>query len=382
VSRIEAGERIPSLQVLRHIAERLGVSADYLATGEFPGDPLLDAELAARSGDRERAQQIYQTALEDRRLEARAQIGLGRLALDDGDHEGAVPHFEVALASESLGESDRRAAGEQLGRAYALLGRFEEALAIFEAALAEAKEMNDRPAIVRTSVMLANTHIDRGSYQRAEEVLAAVLEEARASSDPVALSNLFWSQSRLHASQQRNDLAAEYARMAHATLAATEHTVFAARALLLLAHLENDRGNASTALELSEEAYPTIAGSGNRYDVGMTLLEKARALGSLGEGEQAAGIALGAIPMFDGAHPTSAARGYGIAANVFREFGDQEKALELYELAAETLPSADRHLSEIFRQTAAIYEERGETEEAMRYLKLAYDTQRVGTATT
>ena len=33
ISRIEAGERIPSLQLLREMGRRLGVSEDYLATG-------------------------------------------------------------------------------------------------------------------------------------------------------------------------------------------------------------------------------------------------------------------------------------------------------------------------------------------------------------
>lgn len=382
VSRIEAGDRIPSLQILRALAQRLGVGVDYLATGqdEVVGDPLLEAELAARSGDRERAQEMFRAAAGagDAWLQARAEVGLGRLAVDAGDHAEAVPHLEAALAAEALREPDRSAAAEQLGRAYALLGRFEEALPILEVALAEANDREDVPAAIRVSVMLANTHIDRGSYQRAEEVLAAVLEQARASSDPVAVSNLFWSQSRLHASQHRNDLATHYARMAHATLEATEHTVFAARALLLVAHLENDRGNAAVALELAEEAYPTIASSGNRYDSGMTLLERARALAALGDREQAASLALGATPMFEASHPTSAARGYAIAASVFRDLGDLEKALELYELAAEILPTADRHLGDVYRQSAAIYEELGKPEEAMRYLKLAYDAQRSG----
>jgi len=34
ISRIEAGDRIPSLQLLRELGKRLGVSEDFLATGE------------------------------------------------------------------------------------------------------------------------------------------------------------------------------------------------------------------------------------------------------------------------------------------------------------------------------------------------------------
>src|SRR6266571_345896 len=50
LSRIEAGQRIPSLQLLRDLGRRLSVSADYLATGseEAERDLLLEAELALR----------------------------------------------------------------------------------------------------------------------------------------------------------------------------------------------------------------------------------------------------------------------------------------------------------------------------------------------
>ena len=51
ISRIEAGARVPSLQLLRQLGARLGVSADYLATGtEDIGSTaelaLADAQLA------------------------------------------------------------------------------------------------------------------------------------------------------------------------------------------------------------------------------------------------------------------------------------------------------------------------------------------------
>src|SRR5438270_10958218 len=54
ISRIEAGARVPSYQILRELGQRVGVTADYLATGvnEAPDeDPVFYAELAARLGD-------------------------------------------------------------------------------------------------------------------------------------------------------------------------------------------------------------------------------------------------------------------------------------------------------------------------------------------
>lgn len=38
ISRIERGERAPSVEVIRQLAEALGVSAHYLETGDTEGD--------------------------------------------------------------------------------------------------------------------------------------------------------------------------------------------------------------------------------------------------------------------------------------------------------------------------------------------------------
>jgi len=163
--------------------------------------------------------------------------------------------------------------------------------------------------------------------------------------------------------------------MAHATLETTEHTVNAARALTLLAHIENDRGNHAEALVLADEGAPVLAAAGNRVDEGMLLLEKARALGALERREDAIGIALGAVPRFEHAHPTSAARGYAVAAEIFRALDEDERALELYELAVETLPTEDRHLGDMYRAIGEIHESAGRQAEALEYFKRALDVQ-------
>ncbi len=51
--------------------------------------------------------------------------------------------------------------------------------------------------------------------------------------------------------------------------------------------------------------------------------------------------------------------------------GDTGRALELRELAAETLPVADRHLVEIYRAIAEIHEIEGRSDEAMSFLERA-----------
>src|SRR6266498_3392682 len=77
VSRLEKGERIPSLQLLRRLAERLGADADELASGiaRTALDPLLDAELALRLGDPIEAELESAIGIFQRELEAAGESG-------------------------------------------------------------------------------------------------------------------------------------------------------------------------------------------------------------------------------------------------------------------------------------------------------------------
>src|SRR5437588_11727925 len=94
VSRLEKGERIPSLQLLRQLADRLGADADELASGvpRPTEDPLAAADLALRLGERDDAERTFREALERGDLASRARglAGLGQLAFEDGDHRRAI----------------------------------------------------------------------------------------------------------------------------------------------------------------------------------------------------------------------------------------------------------------------------------------------------
>jgi tetratricopeptide (TPR) repeat protein len=378
VSRIEAGARIPSLQVLREFAKRLDVSLEYLATGrpdaEGLSSDLLEPEVALRLGDEQRATELFEAARADAGSPAalaRAQLGLGRLALSRGELAEGSGLLEEALALDVLGPGDASAAANALGRSYVAQGRFEEALALFERRLQDARVRGDDFDRVRFAVLLANTHVDHGDYGRAHATLGEVLELARQTIDPMLRASLYWSQSRVHHSQGDADRAAEYARMALTTLQASEQTLEAARALLLLALIENDRGNAELALGFVEEGEPVVAATGRPTEVALFAIERARALAALGDGDEAAEILLGVAPQLNAATPEDAARAYSAVADIFRRQGDSARALELYELAVEQAPVANKYVAESLSAMAEIYEEQGETQKALELLKQA-----------
>lgn len=378
VSRIEAGARVPSLQILREFGNRLGVSADYLATGSNDlralSSDLLEAEICLQLGDEEHAAELYEAARNEAdsvAALAQAQLGLGRLALRRGEIPDGIALLEEALASGTLATGDASAAADALGRSYAAQARFDEAFALFGPLLDEARTRGAPLEELRFALLLANTYVDSGDFGRAHETLGQVLDLARKTADPTYRASVYWSQSRVHLARGEPDPAAEYAQLAIATLKASEQTLEAARALLLLAFIENDRGNPETALELVEEGEPIVVASREVTDAAMFAVERARALSALGQGEEAAELLLGIVPRLIAAAPKDAARAYLAVADIFRKQGDIPRALELYELAVEQAPVPGKSVASAFTAMAEIREEQGETQMALDLLKRA-----------
>ncbi len=378
VSRIEAGARVPSLQILREFGKRLGVSADYLATGsDHVGDlssDLLEAEVSLQLGDEQRAVELFEAARADADSAAAlagAQLGLGRLAIRRGEISDGIALLHAALDSGELAAGDAAAAADALGRGYVAQARFDEAFALFGRSLDEARARGDRFGELRFALLLANTYVDSGDFGRAHETLGQVLELAQKTADPTYRASAYWSQSRVHLARGEPDRAAEYAQLAIATLKASEQTLEAARALLLLAFIENDRGNPEAALELVEEGEPIVAAAGQATDAAMFTVERARALAALGERDEAAALLLGIVPRLNAAAPKDAARAYLAVADIFREQGETARALELYELAVEQAPVRGKSVAAALTAMAEIREEQGETQMALDLLKQA-----------
>ena len=245
-------------------------------------------------------------------------------------------------------------------------GEFEKSIAIYEQALAQAETSGDKSEVMRFATLLANAVLDAGNLGRAQELLGRAITIADQVQNPLDRARLWWTQSRLHDSQGQPDLAARYAKLALAVLEEHDQTAAAGIAHLLLAYIENERGDADAALESLQHAEQTISSGGDRFHQALLQIERARSLLLKGEQEQAASLAMGALPHVLQASAIDSGRAQALLGDVFRELGDRERAQELYELALETLPSVDSNLIRVYGGLAALLEEAGRELEGAR----------------
>jgi tetratricopeptide (TPR) repeat protein len=388
ISRIERGERIPSLQLLRELAKRLATSEEFLISGTAPeaGDPLLEAEVALRLDQVELAEHLYAQALEGARddvTRGRALGGLAQLAFRAGDVEEAIEPLREAHRLLGNQVIDYPAIAETLGMAYMMRSEFESAIAVFEGALADAREREDEHEESRFQLLLANTLIDGGNLARAEEVLGTAIMQAEDATNPVLRAKLFWSQSRLHSARKNHAAASRYARKALAAIELTEHTYFAARAYQLLAYIELERDNAEEALRLVRDGLPLVRQAGNPHEEAVFRLEEARALTKLGQYDEAVELAMELAPALQSSDRGDAGRCYAVLAEAYEGKDEAERALELYELAAEHLSDrSGTYLRGVYSKMAQLLEQEGRKDEALDVLKkaLQLDVERARTS--
>src|SRR5206468_3018752 len=259
ISRLERGERTPSLQLVRELARRLDVSQEWLASGaeaEAQGALLLEAELALGLGELGAARRGFEAAIGSRptrRDEGRALAGLAALALEEGRVDDARERVESARALVS-NDADVPGLRETFVRAALASGETDSALAAAEAALAEAETERDTAARARLTTILATTLPPGPLRDTASTSLAGALPEGEQRLDPALLARRYRAASRRHAARGRLELATEYVRRALAVLAVRDDAQAVADGYRLLAATAFDRGDPVEAQRLLERA--------------------------------------------------------------------------------------------------------------------------------
>jgi tetratricopeptide (TPR) repeat protein len=390
ISRIEAGARRPSVKALRQLARKLGVTAEYLETGSEMHDferrelRLADAELRLRlGGESEHAEHQFETvsreALEagDASAAARAQIGLGLLAFDQGDNARAALVLEHAVESGTVSPADRPDVYATLGRAWAALGQVERAVALFErcreAVAAEAP--GDETLDVRYASYLSAALTDLGDYDRAQEVLRGAVRRSERLSDPHTRVRLYWSLGRVAGNAGRPRASLGYFRRAVALLEATEHTMQLGRAHLscawvLLASAETDE--AAIHLEQAEQLF---GATGEQADLVMLRRHQAELANRVGDHDGALGLARDAIARAGDSYPGERGNAWLAIAEAHARVSN---AVDAERAFAEASSLLDRHGSPLerancYRSWGRLLREMGREAEALDVLERAAD---------
>jgi tetratricopeptide (TPR) repeat protein len=376
ISRLEAGARVPSLQMVNQLALRLEVTGQWLATGVEADDQpseLIDAEVSLRLGETEEAERLYRAHLEQGDPARPAALaGLGQIAFRSERFAEAIELLQQSF--ELRGRSALADAGlvDTLGRAHAMTGARESAIALFEQAALEAQGAGAPVEQLRFTVLLANAQIDAGDFNKAEAALADVIRFAEDAGDPVATARVYWSQSRLHSARREPRLAGRYARRALEILERTENDAYVGMAYHLLAFAEIESGNAQEALVLLERGRALFDRELTARDDARFSLEEARALMALGRNGEAALKAARALELLDTVSPGDRGVAYVTLAAIFLASGDRERPKMLLGQALELLSEHFKPMAlDAGRKLAALLEEDGDTAGALQVLKRA-----------
>jgi transcriptional regulator with XRE-family HTH domain len=374
VSRIESGERIPSLQLIHAFARVLGVTPEWLATGvEVPGaQELVEAEVALRLGELDEAEALFSERLKEEPRNAVALAGLGLAAFRREQLPRAIDLLERALEARTDSIVAAPSAVEALARAYAATGALEASVALLKRAVDEAAELGAVVEGLRFRVLLANALIDSGSVGRAERILADAIRGSDELRDPIAAARVFWTQSRLHTHPKDPKLGARYARRALEILERTEDDAYVAMAYHLLAYAEIEAGNPDAALEHLDEGRRRCGSNTPARDEARFAIEETRALLALDRLQDAARSASRALGKLHALEPADQGRAYVLLGDVFHRSGDRERAIELLELAVELLETSGRpYLLEAAGKLADVLEEAGHSDRAFAVLRSA-----------
>ena len=358
ISRIEAGTRQPSVKALRKLAAKLGVSPEYLETGEDmrPVDrremELADAELELRLGrDPEAAEQRLRRLLDeatadgDVRSALRARLVLGTAAVEAARPRDAVALLEETLEAGAVSPSEQPEVFAQLGHAYAALGEVRRAIDLYARCLDEVEE--SEPENIAARVQFA-THLsyalsDAGELERAQAVLDRVLEAAAPLSDSYTQVKLYWSLARVSGLRGQLGPALVNARRAIALLEATENTVQLGRARLLCGVILLTKGRPHEAGVQFELAETLLGPQPNPADLASLRTEQARREVVLGDGAAAVMRAREALDLLGDTDPAEQGRALQALAEGLTLQGAADDAADAFRGAVDALERAERY---------------------------------------
>ncbi|WP_328748852.1 tetratricopeptide repeat protein [Streptomyces sp. NBC_00285] len=228
ISTLEAGRVRPSDDALRHLADRLGVGFEELATGR-PARLVTDlrlrlteAQRTLATGEAEESAAQYSSllaeadALDLADVRAAALLGLGECAVETGELGAALRYFE--RSEQALGDDvplPARAPALR-GRAvtHYLTGELRYSVYLLESTIDELNRggLHDPDALLLLYASVIGPYMDMGAHARAAQAAELALALAPRSGDPALVA-------RMHRSVARTLLAEGRVAEADASLA-------------------------------------------------------------------------------------------------------------------------------------------------------------------
>ncbi|MFJ9964136.1 helix-turn-helix domain-containing protein [Streptomyces avermitilis] len=314
ISTLEAGRVRASEPALRHIADRLGVAYEELATGR-PAHlatalrlRLTDAQRTLATGEAEAAAEQYAALLAEAvehglaAEEAAALLGLGECATEAGDlvtgrrrfeeaeqrlgdaplplrvpaiRGRAVSHYlagelryAVYLLESTLDELNRTGLHDpdallllyaSVIGPYMDMGAHARAAQAAEFALALAPQVGDPALVARMHRSVARTMLAEGRTAEADASLAKAAELYRQLQIRTELANCHWMRGYLHAQNGELERAEGELRQAHSMLAAQRAALYSSQAAVELADVLHRRGKSDEAATLLHEVLGNLS---------------------------------------------------------------------------------------------------------------------------
>jgi tetratricopeptide (TPR) repeat protein len=389
ISRIEAGQRQPSVKAIRTLARKLGISAQYLETGSATTSEedrelrLADAELRLRLGESlAEAEDALRSVLEEAReagdveMVARAEIALGLAAAKVGRHSDAAEHLERAIGMPPTTPATQPDVYITLGTTYLSLDRPEQAAELYESSLDElADEPEDSSARIRFVTHLSYALSNMGRFGEAKEILSDLTANAGPILDPYGRIRVYWSLARLASMEGHPRSALRHLRRAIALLESTEDTLHLARAHLLCSEILILDGEVELTAFHLEQAERLFELGGDAHDLASVRAQQAKRAALLGEAEEAIALAEASLAL-SGENPVGSALyalGLGHAANgnvdeavaaldravsLLRQRGEWREAVQAARAWADALRGAGRFTEafEVLDQAADLAE--------------------------
>ena len=386
ISRIEGGERVPSIRALRVIAGALEVSPDYLETGRtVPTSEALDfkiaeLEVALRLGDDYDA---IRASLEDvlidagaageAQAEARARLALGLVAAHRGAVDDAVSLLERALEHPTVTPLTDPDAYTALANSLRAAREEERAIELLEDCLTQVREHapEDPSAAVRFATHLSYALTSQGDMQKAHRVVDDAVTRYAQTADPYSRVRLYWSQARLEGLEGDYHLAHRNLMRAIGLLEATEDAIHLGRAHMLCAQfllLQQRTDAAEPHLDAAEALLGSNASVTDRAEL---LVERARWGVRSGIAEHAASLAREALGLLGDQNPGGEGKARWALGEALSELGHHDDALTELVRAEQLLSDDPRRMAQILHSVAALHEQRGDIEAALQAYKRA-----------